>query len=223
MFKLLIFSLFFMNTLGANIVIGIAGGTGSGKTTLAKKIQSLLGDQAIIIEQDAYYKDFSYLSSEEKALVNFDNPDSIDFQQLCADISTLKNGENIQKPIYDFKTHSRQANSILISPKTVIIVEGILIFTQESLNDLYDFKIYVDVQDDIRILRRIERDIQERGRTFTSVKQQYLSSAKPMHEKFVEPSKYHADIIVSGESDNGDFDGTLTHLILSLMKNDQGA
>lgn len=186
---------------GAPIIIGIAGGTGSGKTTLAKKIQSSLAHDAVLIEQDCYYKDLSHLSTEERDCTNFDHPNAIDFVRLRQDIYNLKNGRHIEKPIYSFKTHTREAVSINVAPADVIIVEGILVFTNKDLNDLFDFKIFVETDDDVRILRRIERDILERGRDFESVRQQYLSTVKPMHNQFVGVSKQSADVIIPGESD----------------------
>lgn len=194
--------LFIANTLIAEtpFVIGIAGGTGSGKTTLAKKIQSSLAN-AVLIEQDCYYKDLSHLPMQERQKTNFDHPNSIDFERLAQDILALKNGQPIDKPIYSFKTHSREGGSNRVEPANVIIVEGILVFTEEKIRDLLDLKIYVDTDNDIRILRRIERDILERGRDLLSVRDQYLSTVKPMHSQFVERSKQYADVIIPGESD----------------------
>lgn len=203
MFKFFIFStLLFINTLLANapFVIGIAGGTGSGKTTIARKILESL-DNAILIEQDCYYRDLSHKTVEERALHNFDHPDSIDFDLLCQNVSALKCGQSIHKPIYSFKTHSRETGFVYVAPAEVIIVEGILIFNHEKLREQFDLKIYVETNDDVRVLRRLERDIQERGRDVISVKHQYLTTVKPMHNQFVEPSKKFADLIVPGEFD----------------------
>jgi len=209
--------LFFVNTLIANtpFVIGIAGGTGSGKTTLARKIEDLLDHKAILIDADSYYKDLSHLPSNERALANFDHPDSIDFGQLCQDISALKNGLSIDKPIYNFSTHSRESNTTHIEPTGVIIIEGILILSNKELCDLCDLKIFVDTDDDVRILRRAERDMRERGRSFASVLHQYTATVKPMHKQFVEPSKQRADVIIPGESDTS----AALNLIINGLKN----
>ncbi len=213
---ILLLVLFISGTLVAEtpIIIGIAGGTGSGKTTLAKKILSSLAPNAILIEQDCYYKDLSHLPFKERHQTNFDHPNSIDFDRLIQDLISLKNGQSIQKPIYSFKTHSREANSTLVCPANVIIIEGILIFTEERMRDLFDLKIYVETDNDVRILRRIERDIQERGRDFSDVKDQYLMTVKPMHNQFVEPTRQFADVIIPGESDTS----TVVNLILMGLR-----
>lgn len=186
---------------GSPLVIGIAGGTGSGKTTLARKIQESLAPNVVLIEQDCYYKDLSHLPIEERTKTNFDHPNSIDFACFCQDILALKQGMTIDKPIYSFSTHTRLMGTTAIASADVIIVEGILIFTEEKMRDLFDLKIYVQTDDDVRILRRIERDIQERGRDFESVHHQYLTTVKLMHSQFVEPSKHFADVIIPGHAD----------------------
>lgn len=186
---------------GTPLVIGIAGGTGSGKTTLARKIQKSLAPNVVLIEQDCYYKDLADLPLEERAERNFDHPSSIDFECFCKDISALKQGKSIQKPIYSFNTHTRLMGTTEIASADVIIVEGILIFTEEKMRDLLDLKIYVQTDDDMRVLRRIERDIKERGRNFESVNHQYVTTVKPMHNQFVEPSKHCADVIIPGHAD----------------------
>lgn len=193
-------------------IIGIAGGTGSGKTTLAQKIQKLLVPNAVIIEQDCYYRDLSHLSLEDRRKTNFDHPNSIDFDSFCQDINALKHGLAIQKPNYSFSLHARLLETTLVEPADVIIVEGILIFSEQKMRDLFDLKIYVQTDDDVRILRRIERDIQERGRDFQSVNSQYLMTVKPMHNQFVEPSRQYADVIIPGHADTSNavkliFDG----------------
>lgn len=182
-------------------IIGIAGGTGSGKTTLSKRLQATLGIKVALIEQDCYYKDLSHLPLHEREKTNFDHPSSIDFDRLYEDVSSLKQGKTINKPIYSFKTHCREDGSVALSGGDVVIVEGILILSDERLRNLFDLKIYVEAQDDVRILRRIERDINERGRDIKSVIEQYLTTVKPMHKLFVEPSIDHADVIIPGESD----------------------
>ena len=180
-----------------NLIIGIAGGTGSGKTTLANRIIEELNDpNIIIIKQDAYYKSHNELSIEERQKINFDHPNAIDTKFLIQHIKTLKNNQSIKMPVYDFNTHLRKTETICIQPHRVIILEGILIFENKELRNLLDIKIFVDTDSDIRILRRIKRDISERGRTFESVREQYLNTVRPMHLEFVEPSKKYADIIV---------------------------
>lgn len=186
---------------GSPLIIGISGGTGSGKTTLAKKIQSSLVPNVVLMEQDCYYKDLSHLPVEERAKTNFDHPNSIDFDYFCHDIQTLKQGDSIQKPIYSFSSHTRTSDTTEVTSADIIIVEGILIFSEERLRDLFDLKIYVQTDDDVRILRRIQRDIDERGRDFESIYQQYLSTVKPMHNQFVEPGKQYADVIIPGAAD----------------------
>lgn len=179
------------------IIIGIAGGSGSGKTTVAEMIAETLGeDRVAIILQDNYYKDLSHLPPEERAKVNFDHPDSIDAKCMARHIADLKEGKSIQKPIYDFKTHTRKPETETVHPKEVLIIEGILILDNEELRNLMDLKIYVDTDDDIRFIRRLKRDIAERGRDMDSVIHQYLTTVRPMHLEFVEKSKRYADIIL---------------------------
>lgn len=185
----------------APFVIGIAGGTGSGKTTLSKRLQSTLGIKVSLIEQDCYYKDLAHLPMSEREKTNFDHPSSIDFDRLYEDILALKEGKEINKPLYSFKTHCRENGSVSMSGGDVVIVEGILIFADERVRNLFDLKIYVEAEDDVRILRRIERDIKERGRDLSSVIDQYLTTVKPMHKLFVEPCMGYADVIIPGESD----------------------
>ena len=179
------------------ILIGIAGGTGSGKTTVAKSIFGALPEQNIsIIEQDSYYKDQSELSYDERIKTNYDHPLSFDNALLVKHLKSLLNGENIQKPVYNFSIHNRSDETMKVCPKEIIILEGIMIFEDERLRDLMDIKIFVDTDPDVRIIRRIVRDINDRGRTLESVIEQYLSTVKPAHEQFIEPSKKFADIII---------------------------
>ncbi|MBS0635260.1 MAG: uridine kinase [Verrucomicrobia bacterium] len=185
----------------APFIIGIAGGTGSGKSTLSKRLQTTLGIKVTLIEQDCYYKDLAHLPIHERELTNFDHPSSIDFDKLYEDVSMLKQGKPINKPSYSFKTHCRESGTTPVQAGDVIIVEGILIFTDERLRNLFDLKIYVEAEDDVRILRRIERDILERGRDLGGVIDQYLTTVKPMHKLFVEPCISYADVIIPGESD----------------------
>lgn len=179
------------------LVIGIAGGTGSGKTTVANVILERVGAKRIAyLPHDAYYKDLSDLPPAQRALVNFDHPNSLDTELLIQHIQTLKEWRAIELPVYDFKTHSRTSQTIHIEPQPVILVEGILIFADPTLRQLFDVKIFVDTDADIRFIRRLQRDITERGRTTESVIQQYLTTVRPMHLEFVEPSKRYADVII---------------------------
>ena len=180
------------------LIIGIAGGTGSGKTTVVKRIHELLReDEVVIIPQDSYYKDQSHLPLEERQELNFDHPDAIDWPLLIEQLDTLKRGESIDQPIYSFLTCSRSTTeTVRVNPAKIVIVEGILVFTCEELRKRMDIKIFVDTDADVRILRRLLRDVKERGRNMDSVIKQYLTTVKPMHERFVEPSKRLADVIV---------------------------
>ncbi len=179
------------------LVIGIAGGSGSGKTTVAQEILNRVGAARIaFLQHDAYYKDLSGLPPTQKVAVNFDHPNSLETNLLIQHITKLKNGEQVQIPIYDFATHSRTKESFSVLPRGVVLVEGILIFAESALRKLFDVKIFVDTDDDIRFIRRLERDIAERGRNTDNVIQQYLSTVRPMHLEFVEPSKRYADVII---------------------------
>ena len=179
------------------ILIGVAGGSGSGKTTVAHNlVKAFKAEDATLVEQDAYYRDLTNMTLEEKAKVNFDHPNSIEFELLKKHLVALKNGESIDRPIYDFTTHSRKEGSVKINSSKIIIVEGILIFAVPEIRELLDVKIFVDTDADEMILRRIERDMKERGRSFESVKDQYLTTVKPMFLEFCEPSKRYADIII---------------------------
>ena len=176
------------------IFVGIAGGTGSGKTTLAQNIHRAFPESALI-SQDCYYKDLSYLPFEERKQVNFDHPNSIEFSLLEKHLIDLKNGKAIEQPSYNFRTHSRETTTQLVEPAPIILVEGLLLLATPEIRDLLDIKIFVDTDDDVRVLRRIERDIRERSRDFQNIKEQYLATVKPMHDAFVAPSKKYADVI----------------------------
>jgi uridine kinase len=179
------------------LVIGIAGGSGSGKTTVANTILDRVGDERIAyLPHDAYYKDLSALPPQQRTEVNFDHPNSLENELLCRHIEALRRGEPVELPVYDFTTHSRTNETIRVEPKPVIIVEGILIFMEAGLRAMFDVKIYVDTDPDLRFIRRLERDLRERGRTTESVIHQYLTTVRPMHLEFVEPSKRYADIII---------------------------
>ena len=187
------------------ILIGIAGGSGSGKTTLTSELLNEYGkDKIAVIEQDSYYKDLSHLSLEERRTYNYDHPKAIDISLFQFQLSTLLKGRNINIPIYDFSNHVRLKNTKMIVPLPVIIVEGILVLYFQELRQLMVIKIYIDTPEDIRFKRRFDRDIKERGRTAESIRKQYISTVRPMHEEFVEPSKNSADIIILGHKDQGD-------------------
>jgi uridine kinase len=193
--------------LSANpkLIIGIAGGTGSGKSTMAEKLIETFGDRAILIHQDDYYKDLSYLSKEERAKQNFDHPDSIDFELLYRHLLLLKENKSIEVPIYNFCNHAREMGTHTVPPTDIIIIEGILLFSVPEIRNLCTLKIFVDAEDDVRLLRRIERDMSERARDFQSIRNQYMTTVKPMHDAFVEPSKRYADVIIPTikRNDNG--------------------
>jgi uridine kinase len=180
------------------MIIGIAGGTGSGKTTVANKIRSKVIDKhsVVMIQQDYYYKDHSDIPVIEREKINYDHPDSIDIDLLVKHIKILNGGKAVDIPLYDFKTHTRMDKVQHTNPADIIIVEGILIFVKRVIRDLFDFKIFVDTPDDVRFIRRIQRDINERNRTVNSVISQYIDTVRPMHLEFVEPSKQFADIII---------------------------
>ncbi len=179
------------------LVIGIAGGSGSGKTTVAQTILNRVGaDRIAFLQHDSYYKDLSGLPPTQHAAVNFDHPDSLETKLLIEHIVSLRDGRPVEVPIYDFATDSRTGKTFTISPHRVIIVEGILIFAEPALRELFDVKIFVDTDADLRFIRRLERDITERGRSTESVIKQYLATVRPMHLEFVEPSKRYADVII---------------------------
>lgn len=179
------------------LVIGIAGGSGSGKTTVAQEILQRVGpDRIAYIQHDSYYKDLTGLPPAQRAEVNFDHPNSLETELLISHIELLKAGRAIEVPIYDFSNHSRTDKSFTVNPRGVIVVEGILIFADAALRALFDVKIFVDTDADIRLIRRLQRDITERGRTAESVIKQYQSTVRPMHLEFVEPSKRYADVII---------------------------
>ncbi len=179
------------------ILIGIAGGSGSGKTTLADKLVECFGsDEVSIIRHDNYYKRHDDIPFEERTKLNYDHPDAFDTELLCEHIRMLKAQHAIEMPVYDYSQHNRSDQFIVVHPAPVLILEGIMIFAEESLCSLMDIKVFVDTDADVRILRRILRDVKERGRSLDSVISQYLTTVKPMHEQFVEPSKRRADVII---------------------------
>lgn len=179
------------------VVIGIAGGSGSGKTTVVRRLMASLGDAHVsVLEHDRYYRDRSDLRLEERASLNYDHPDSLETDLLVAHVRALRAGQAIEAPQYDFARHNRLDIRDVIAPRAAIIVEGILIYEHKALRELMDVKVFVDADDDTRFIRRLQRDVAERGRTVQSVIDQYLGTVKPMHLEFVEPSKRYADIIV---------------------------
>ncbi len=181
----------------APVVIGIAGGTGSGKTTVANVILERVGTNNIaILPHDAYYRDLGKLPARHRETMNFDHPDALESDLLIGHIQALRECKSVDMPVYDFTTHARTAETIHIEPKTVILVDGILIFAEAALRELFDVKIFVDTPPDVRFIRRLQRDVAERGRTVESVIHQYQTTVRPMHEEFVEPSKRYADVII---------------------------
>jgi uridine kinase len=179
------------------VIMGVAGGTGSGKTTVAQSILKRVGTRQIsLIQHDAYYKDLGQLPLAQRALQNFDHPDSLENDLLGRHLRELKAGRGVDVPVYDFTTHTRTQQTRHVGPNLIVIVEGILIFADETLRRLMDVKIFVDTDPDIRFIRRLQRDVAERGRTVDSVIRQYLATVRPMHQEFVEPSKRYADIII---------------------------
>jgi uridine kinase len=179
------------------LVIGVAGGSGSGKTTVVRRIVESLGDdQVIVLEHDRYYRDRNDLRLEDRAVLNYDHPDALETDLLVRHVQELRAGRSVDVPVYDFARYTRQPHSQTVPPRKAIIVEGILIFTDAALRRLMDVKVFVDTDDDTRFIRRLQRDITERARTVQSVIDQYLGTVKPMHLEFVEPSKRYADIII---------------------------
>ena len=200
------------------IVIGIAGGTGSGKSTLVKKIKEEFHDRTTILSHDFYYKQHNDITFEQRKKLNYDHPDSFDTDLMIEHIRELASGREIQRPVYDFTIHNRVDDTVAVKPAEVIIVEGILIFENKELRDMFDIKLFIDTDADVRIIRRILRDVSERGRTLESVVNQYLTTVKPMHEQFVEPYKKYADIIIPEGGHNQVAIEMVNHRIHSLLK-----
>lgn len=200
------------------IVIGIAGGSGSGKTTLAKNIQEAFKDDIVVLSHDYYYKSNDDLTLEERKKLNYDHPNAFDTNMLIDHIKKLKQGETIEHPVYSFIEHTRESQTVTVEPKKIILIEGILIFENKELLDTMDIKIYVDTDADIRFMRRLIRDVNERGRTINSVIEQYTNTVKPMHEQFVEYSKKNADIIVPEGGNNIVALNMIKHQIKSILE-----
>ena len=184
------------------LIIGIAGGTGSGKTTLVNRLKEQFGEDISVLSHDSYYAAHHDLTLEERQGLNYDYPSAFDNEQLVEDLLTLRDGEAVACPVYDYTIYDRTDKTVQVEPNKVIIVDGILLFENEALRELMDIKIYVDTDADVRILRRIMRDVRQRGRSLDSVVEQYLTTVKPMHEQFVEPSKRYADVIVPEGGEN---------------------
>lgn len=204
------------------IVIGIAGGTGSGKSTMINNIKKQFSDEITMLSHDFYYKAHDEMTYEERCQLNYDHPDAFDTDLMIRHIKELKEWRSIERPVYDFTVHNRVAETVTVRPAKVVVVEGILIFENRELLDLFDIKVFVDTDADVRIIRRILRDVQERGRTLESVVTQYLTTVKLMHEQFVEPSKKNADIIVPEGGFNVVALDMLNQRIHALLHEDDG-
>ena len=202
------------------LIIGIAGGTGSGKTTVVSKIlQNLNANEVNVLSQDNYYHDNTHLSLQEREKLNYDHPKSIDFDLLVKHVQALKNEESIEQPIYSFVTHTRTGNHVLVEPREVLIVEGILVLTSKELLKEFDLKVFVHADNDERLIRRIRRDTQERGRDLEEVLHRYQTTLKPMHDEFIEPSKSYADIIIPNMRPNTVAIDFLTTVVGNSLKN----
>ncbi len=196
-------------------VIGVAGGTGSGKSTLVKRLQEAFAeDEVVTLCHDYYYKGYKNLTYEERTKLNYDHPQSFDTEMMIEHIRTLKDGVPIERPVYSFVEHNRLTETVRVMPSKVLIIDGILIFENKQLRDLMDMKVYVDTDADLRLARRLLRDVRERGRTMESVVEQYINTVKPMHEEFVEPSKKYADVIIP----EGGFNSVAVYMLIENIK-----
>jgi uridine kinase len=209
------------------MIVGICGGTGSGKTTVANRIlESVSADEVVFIQQDLYYRDLKDMPLDYRNAANFDHPDALDNDLLVNHLKKLKLGEPVELPIYDFRTHSRLPSTTRVQPKRIVIVEGVLIFAEPRLLEQMDGKVFVDTPDDIRFIRRLRRDIAERGRTLDSVVEQYMATVRPMHMQFVEPSKRFADVIIPEGGHNlvsiDLISGTIRERLASVLETDGG-
>jgi len=211
-----------VNGAGSPLFIGIAGGTGSGKTTLARRIERELGDRVAMIEHDGYYRDRSGIVETERELVNYDEPDALDNDLLAAHLGALRRGESIECPRYDFATHTRRPDTRRVDPGRIVVVEGILLFAVPALRDAFDLRIFVDTDDDIRLLRRIRRDIVDRARGIDAIQAQYYGTVRPMHLLHVAPSKRYAHLIVPEGGENAEaldvIVGRLRYLLLDAER-----
>ena len=196
-------------------VIGVAGGTGSGKSTLVKRLQEAFpSDEVATLCHDFYYKSYNNLSYEERTKLNYDHPQSFDTEMMVEHIKALKSGVPIEHPVYSFVEHNRLTETVRVMPSKVLIIDGILIFENKQLRDLMDMKVYVDTDADLRLARRLLRDVRERGRSMESVVEQYITTVKPMHEEFVEPSKKYADVIIP----EGGFNSVAVYMLIENIK-----
>lgn len=198
-------------------VVGVAGGTASGKTTIVNKIAEYFGNDLVVISHDSYYKAHDNMTYEERSQLNYDHPDSFETERMANDVRDLIKGHRIEVPVYDYTIHNRSDRTVRVEPKPVIILEGILILENKELRDLMDAKIYVDTDADERLMRRIRRDMSERARSIESIMDQYAATVKPMHEEFVEPSKKYADIIIPRGGGNETGIGMLMEYLRSLI------
>jgi len=206
------------------LIVGVVGGSGSGKTTVAHAIAESVEGGAMVLDQDAYYRDLAHLTLEERRRINFDHPDSIDTELFVAHLEALAAGEPVDKPTYDFAAHTRAAETVRIEPGPVVVVDGILLFVDPRLRRMFDLRIYVDVADDVRFIRRLLRDLTERGRSLESVIEQYLDTVRPMHLEFVEPSRRHADVIIpEGGQNRVGIEMILAHVQRELARRAAGA
>jgi uridine kinase len=201
------------------LIIGIAGGTGSGKTTVAQAISAALGaEHCAVIDHDAYYRDLAHVAFEQRVKVNFDHPESLENELLARHLDRLKDGETIAKPVYNFAEHIRANETVAINPRPVIVVEGILVLAIPALRKRLDVKIFVDTDADVRLMRRVRRDMRERGRDFDEIRKQYYGSVRPMHLQFVEPSRRHADLIIPEGGDNRVAIGMVVRSLFGMLK-----
>ncbi len=206
------------------MIIGICGGTGSGKTTIARAIVEAVGaENVVLVEQDSYYRDLADMPLDERHQANFDHPDSVDSNMMVHHIMRLKQGLQAEMPLYDFKTHTRTKKIEIIEPRPVVIVEGILIFAEPRVLDLLDVRVFVDTPDDVRLIRRLKRDHAERGRTYEHTMDQYMRTIRPMHFEFVDPSKRHADIIIPEGGQMGVSVEFLCSLVREKLKEEKKA
>ena len=196
------------------LIVGIAGGTGSGKTTFARALRELLGEDCVVVAQDSYYVANTELSFGERLSINYDHPDALEDDLLIEHLRLLRAGERVEVPVYDFASYARTAETMTVEPRAIVIVEGILVLTNPLLRAELDLKVFVDTDPDVRVLRRLMRDVQQRGRSLESVRSQYLETVKPMHEAFVEPSKRYADLIVP----EGGFNAVALETVAALLR-----
>ncbi len=200
-------------------IIGIAGGSASGKSTIVKQLSEQLGDNVLVIKQDAYYHPFSDLSLDERKQLNYDHPDAFDFEAMLRDMAALKRGESIDMPIYDYVLYTRREETAHLEPSPIILIEGLLTFWYEPLRELMDLKLFVDTDSDERLIRRIQRDMNKRGRSLDSIIEQYQKTVKPMHEQFILPTKKYADLIIPEGAQNERAMSIMKEHLKNLMEN----